>query len=162
MSVIIACEKDDICVDESADTPHLVIEFIDIAPPNDLKPVTNLLIVGVGNPVSYGLESTRSSVTVPLKIADLTTSFRFIKDFAVDDNGTPDDDSDDIFSGNEDVIEINYTNEVIYISKACGFKNIFNDVTVNFLADADNWIQNIEVITNTIENENETHVYIYH
>lgn len=157
-----ACEKDDICVDSASNTPNLVIEFIDIAPPNGVSPVTDLLIVGDGNALSYGAQATTSSITIPLKVFDNSTTYRLIKEYAVDDNGTPDDLSDDIILGNEDQIVINYTNEQVYVSRACGFKNIYNNVAVTTTTDANNWILNVEVLVNTIENGNETHIYIYH
>lgn len=162
ISFFIACEKDDICVDEAANTSNLIIEFIDIAPPNELSPVTDLLIVGDGNTFSYGIQTTTSSISIPLKVFDTTTTYRLIKEYGVDDNGTPTDTSDDIVLGNEDEIVISYTNEQVYISRACGFKNVYNNVSVVNTADTDNWILNVEVLVNTIENGNETHVYIYH
>ena len=162
ISFFIACEKDDICVDETANTSNLIIEFIDIAPPNELSPVTDLLIVGDGNALSYGVQTTTSSISIPLKVFDTTTTYRLIKEYGIDDNGTPADTSDDIVLGNEDEIIISYTNEQVYISRACGFKNVYNNVAVINTADTDNWILNVEVLVNTIENGNETHVYIYH
>ncbi len=160
--VIISCEKDDICVDEAANTPHLVIKFLSQSPPQIGKDVPNLLIVGEGNTLSYGIESTRDSILVPLKVLENNTSFRLIKDYAIDDNGTPTDTSDDFAVGNEDIVTITYETEEIYISKACGFKTIFKNVNFGFTADSDNWIATTTLLTTTIENENNAHVYIYH
>jgi len=160
----ISCEKDDICTTPNADTSHLVIRFYDQLDQETPKTVNNLLIVGVDNPldVSYVAESTRDSIAIPLRILEENTSYKLIKDYVVDDNGTPDDIIDDTATGNEDIIILNYENEELFISKACGFKNIFNDVNIAFTVDADNWILNTTVINNKIENENNAHIHIFH
>ena len=158
----ISCEKDDVCTTANADTSHLIIKFYDQLDQETLKSVTNLLVVGVDNTLSYGIESTRDSIAIPLRILENNTSYRLIKEYAIDDNGTPDDDSDDFATGNEDVIIINYVNEEIFISKACGFKNVFNDVNFGFTADSDNWILSTNVITNKIETEDNAHIHIFH
>jgi hypothetical protein len=162
LAVIISCEKDDICTDSNADTAQLVIRFYDITDTDTPKSVTNLLVVGENNNFSYDVESTRDSIAIPLRILENNTSYTLIKDYEVNDNGTPNDDTDDIITGNEDYIVINYTNNQVYISKACGFKNIFEEVTFGFDTDTDNWILNTTVENNTIENSNNAHVHIYH
>jgi len=158
----ISCEKDDICTTTNAHTAHLIIRFYDQFDQGTTKVVTNLLIVGDGNSLSYGVESTRDSIAIPLRILENNTSYKLIKDYTIDDNGTPDDNSDDTVTGNEDIVIINYENEELFISKACGFKNIFNDVNFGFTADANNWILNTTVINNKIENENNAHIHIFH
>ena len=162
LAVIIGCEKDDICTDANADTAQLVIRFYDIADTDAPKAVTNLLIIGENNSLSYGIESTRDSIAIPLRILENNTSYTLIKDYEVNNNGTPDDDTDDFATGNEDDITINYENNQVYISKACGFKNVFEDVNFGFTTDTDNWILNSTVENNTIENSNNAHVHIYH
>lgn len=162
LTVFIGCEKDDICTDSNADTAKLIIRFYDITSPETPKAVTNLLIVGDGNTLSYGLESTRDSIVIPLRILENNTTYKLIQDYAVDDNGTPTDTTDDIATGNEDEVVISYENNQIYISKACGFKNVFNDVTFGITNDTDNWILNSTVENTIIENSNNAHVHIYH
>jgi len=164
--LVISCEKDDICTTPNADTANLVINFYDQLDQTTAKAVTNLLVVGVndsgGDELSYGTVSTRESITIPLRILENNTSYRLIKDYAINDSGTPNDTTDDFETGNEDVIVINYVNEELFISKACGFKNIFNDVNFGFTADADNWILNTTVINNKIETEDNAHIHIFH
>jgi len=160
--LIISCEKDDICTTPNADTAHLVIRFHDFLNQDTPKEVTNLLILGVDNTLSYGVESTRDSIAIPLRILENNTSYRLIKDYAINDNGTPSDTSDDFATGNEDVIVLNYENEEFFISKACGFKNIFNQVNFGFDSDADNWILGSNVVNTKIENEDNAHIHIFH
>ncbi|MGB0974901.1 MAG: DUF6452 family protein [Flavobacteriaceae bacterium] len=162
LTLCVGCEKDDICTDTNADTAQLVIRFYDIAHTDTPKAVTNLLIVGENHSLSYGVESTRDSIAIPLRMLENNTSYTLIKDYEVNDNGTPDDDSDDFATGNEDDVTITYTNKQVYISKACGFKNIFKDLNFGFTADTDNWILNSTIENTTLENSNNAHVHIYH
>jgi hypothetical protein len=112
--------------------------------------------------MSYGIESSRDSISIPLKILENNTSYRLLKDYKINDNGTPNDSTDDFETYNEDKIIINYVNEEVFISEACGFKNIFNDVNFGFTEDNDNWIFNSDVVNNKIENENDAHIHIFH
>jgi hypothetical protein len=160
--LITSCEKDDICTSTDAKTSYLKIKFYNNLDRDVLKTVNNLLIVGVNNPISYGIESSRDSILIPLRILENNTSYKLIKDYTIDDNQTPDDLTDDFATGNEDEIIINYENEEVFISKACGFKNIFNNVNFGFTDDDDNWILNTSVINNIIENEIDAHIYIFH
>ena len=64
---------------------------------------------------------------------------------------------------NNDVISFTYDKEDIYISRACGYKTIFNltDNNPNSFPVSGYWIQNIIVNQPNIETENEIHVKIY-
>jgi hypothetical protein len=69
--------------------------------------------------------------------------------------------------GNTDNLEFNYTRESSYVSRACGFKTIYNlDPRIPFtLTDkepADEmWIQYVIVAQNNITYENETIIKIF-
>ncbi len=161
-SLFLSCEKDDICTTPNANTPYLIIRFYDDAENNLVKEVPNLLIQGIDNNLSYGIESTRDSIAIPLRILENNTSYSLTKDFSIDDNDTPDDSSDDIISGNPDNIIISYENESVYVSEACGYKNQYNNTAFGFAADTDNWILNTAVITSQIDHENHAHIHIFH
>lgn len=159
----LSCEKDDICTNTNANTSLLKIKFFNNLDKNTLKKVNNLLIVGVDNDFSYDTQSSsRDSISIPLRILKNNTSYRLIKDYNINDNNTPDDLTDDTATGNSDEIIINYENDQVFISKACGFKNNFINVNFGFTNDTNNWILNSSLINNKIENENNAHVYIYH
>jgi len=52
-----------------------------------------------------------------------------------------------------------------FISRACGFVANYEGVTddlTNELGSNGNWIDSIEVVVDTITNENDTHVKIFH
>jgi hypothetical protein len=146
------CEKDDICAETTPTTPKLVIEFYDAANPTELKNVTNLGIAEPTFDTGYAFNAV-SSITVPLRTNQNTTTIRFVL------NGSDTDTTNDLFND----ITFNYTTNQIYISRACGYKSNFNlDTTI--LTDVPtqpNWISSVEIIQPNVENENETHVKIY-
>ena len=167
MLTILSCEKDDICSEETATTPQLVLRFYDAITPDVIKPVSGLLIYGVNDAneavffknITIG---TKDSIAVPLRIDKNTSKLVFHLDFSIDDNDTPDDESDDVVLGNPDTVDVNYIREDIYVSRACGYKATFSNLNATVAADADNWITNITIENNTVENENAAHINIYH
>lgn len=159
---VISCERDDICVEGTPATPHLIIRFYDAANQANTKDVPNLLIVGENNSLSYGVETTTDSIAIPLRILENNTTYRLYNDYSLDDNGTPDDTSDDIINGNPDDITLNYMNNQIFVSRACGFRNTFLDTSMDLTLDADNWITTFSIENNNIENETSAHIHIFH
>jgi len=57
---------------------------------------------------------------------------------------------------------VSYTPEFIYVSRACGYKSIFNDLQNTLIIDSDNWIAGYNIIKPTVENENEAELILYH
>lgn len=164
------CERDDICAETTLTTPRLLIEFYDATSTDDLKSVPRLTIYGEGLITDPILDSDTTIVynvnasagELPLKIEDgdgdgmVTTRFVLEKDTNLRL------DADDTTNSNIDRIEITYKPEEIYVSRACGYRSIFNDLNVTFDSDGDTWINNIEIVETTIENENTVHVRIFH
>lgn len=162
-----SCEKDDICTDET--TPRLIIEFYDSANPTALKNVIDLKVKADGasdyvvfnadlevtNPLRYLFNG--SKLELPLRIAETSTTYHLILN------------STDTVNINEDILQLNYTPKNVYVSRACGYKTIFdltnpNGAVISDVTPADDlWIQplNINIITTNIETENETHIKIY-
>jgi hypothetical protein len=147
------CEKDDICADET--TPMLVIEFFDITNPTVLKNISSLKIKADGQTADFGTFSGVSKITIPLKITSNSTKYSFILNSSSTENM------------NEDFLEFNYSTQNIFVSRACGYKTIFelnSDITGAILTDkepADGlWMQNVVKVTNAITTENETHIKI--
>jgi hypothetical protein len=152
------CEKDDICTDTTPTTPRLVIEFYDNneATPT-LKKVTNLGVIAPGFTEGIGFTNV-SKIQVPLNPGSniTTTTLNFIQ------NG-----SDSITTNdNVDVLTFNYSTENIYVSRACGFKTLFNLNPTNAFVQTEPtvadgaWIKNITIVKYNLENENEIHVKI--
>jgi len=151
-----SCEKDDICDATTSTTPRLIVQFYDISNPTTLKNVTNLRIVAPGFTTGIPFSAV-SKIEVPLKTTDDTTTFNFIQNG--DDTNTTND--------NTDVIQINYTRNDVFVSRACGYKTVFTLNNPNGFLRTDAipldglWIQNYTVVTSNIETENEIHVKIY-
>jgi hypothetical protein len=156
------CEKDDICAEGTPVTPRLIIEFYDAANPTVLKNVTNLRVeeLGTGEGVVFNETldeanearylSNGNKIAIPLKTFAEISEFDFKFNYGD-------------AAENNDVISFTYGKEDIYISRACGYKTIFNSTenSPSVFPVAGYWIQNIEVIQPNIETENEVHVKIY-
>lgn len=148
-----SCEKDDICTDET--TPRLVLEFYDISNPTNLKNVVNLKITGEGQAI-LGSYNAINKIALPIDITNDTTKYSLILN------------STSLSGSNEDLLQFNYTRQNVFVSRACGYKTIFelnaapNGVIKTDAATQDTfWIQDINILTTNIETENETHIKIY-
>lgn len=168
IGITTSCEPDDICPESTPTTPSLIIDLYDQVNSENKKAVTKLLIVGVGNDdflPDYGIV-TATQIILPLKTDANSTQYKLYKDYSVNDNGTPDDDSDDFINPttNLDTITINYSREEVYVSRACGYKTIFKNVTFNVNDDGDKWIKSWEFLNEnqSVEDETATHINIFH
>ena len=164
--LFIGCERDDICPESTPTTPRLIIDFLDGANPDNKKNVFDIVVAGVGNEFileDYNFVSA-STIMLPLKTDENTTQFVVYKEAEVNDNGTPDDSSDDFVDGNSDVITINYSREQVFVSRACGYKTIFKNVTLTIEPDNDNWMLSRQPLTDnqSVEDETATHFTITH
>jgi len=171
--LVFSCEKDDICAEATSTTPRVIITFYDVNNPDDLKEVDALSIQGIDadgtvleelveDSTTSLLYATLDSIALPLNFNEegITAASRF----RITKNTDYDSDEDDTTSSNSDVIEITYTPEFIYVSRACGYKAIFEGTEVDRIEqdDDDLWIINVTTENTTIENEDEAHIYIYH
>ncbi|GAA4952408.1 DUF6452 family protein [Algibacter agarivorans] len=166
VTLSISCERDDICPDSTPTTPRLIIDLIDPDNQDDSKNVFGLVVAGVDNEfiLSEYNNVTTSTIILPLKTDDNTTQYRLIKESFVNDNTTPDDTTDDFIDGNQDIITINYSREEVYVSRACGYKTIFKNVTLTIEPDADNWMLSRQPATDnqSVEDETAAHYNISH
>jgi hypothetical protein len=149
------CEKDDICVDDT--TPRLIIEFYDDSNPANLKNVTSLEVTAVGQTDSLKVFNGVSVIELPLKSFEDMTKYSMV----LNSNST------NPLVINEDFLQFDYARENVFVSRACGYKTVYelnspNGVTLTDSATPDLlWIRNISVQTTNIENENEVHIKIY-
>lgn len=147
---ISGCEKDDIC-DAETTTPRIVIDFFNINNPSVPRNVTNLIVKSpdVENPYEGPFNSNR--ISIPLKTFTDQTVIE-LTNFG----NTP--------QANTDIITFNYSRDIIYISRACGYKTYFNlqpGLGLVLATDPNNWIQTINIVTNRIDSENEAHIQIF-
>tara|TARA_B100001057_G_scaffold341791_1_gene342659 strand:- start:2867 stop:3352 length:486 start_codon:yes stop_codon:yes gene_type:complete len=147
---LFACEPDDICLSEIDDTPKLLIGFYDKNSGN-LKEVENLKIQGLDNDQIYVFE-TIDSIGIPLINNKNLTTFNLTKNF----------EEDNVDSGNNDKIFVNYNPNWIYISRACGYITNYDIDNLIIENDIENWIIDSEIITYSIKDEENIHVKIYH
>tara|TARA_R110002050_G_scaffold24083_2_gene64237 strand:- start:26666 stop:27196 length:531 start_codon:yes stop_codon:yes gene_type:complete len=160
----ISCERDDICPESTPTTPNLIVDIYNAENIESKKNATNLLIIGVGNDEALGIYDSTNNIVLPLNTNEDTTKYILHNNYKVNDNDTPDDPSDDFAEGNPDVITINYTREDVYVSRACGYKTIFKNVTFNIEPDTDNWIQSSQPANDnqSVEDEEEAHYIIFY
>lgn len=168
IGVTISCEPDDICPESTPTTPSLIIDAYDVENPENKKAVTSLLVGGVDNDnvlPGYAIVSA-TQIILPLKTDADTTQYVLMKGAFVNNNGTPDDTSDDYYDGNTDIITINYTREEVYVSRACGYKTIYKNVTLTIEPEnnEENWIKSRQPLNDnqSVEDETETHFNIFH
>ena len=141
-----SCEKDDFCIDPI--TPNMIIRFYDATNTSNTKSVSNLSVNPEGLDVIYSNESL-DSILIPLDVTSNQIIYNFSK------------------GNNQDIITIDYDVEEVFVSRSCGFKAIFNNVTVTSDV-SNNWIIGLtETLQNTItiptiENESAAHLQIFH
>lgn len=159
-----SCEKDDICPDGTPTTPSVVVEFYDIDNPTVLKNVTNLKVIALG--MTEGIVFNASAqdesryltngnkIRLPLRTTEDNTTYRLI----LNANST------NPSLVNEDTLSFTYARTDIYVSKACGFKTVFQlnaDNPVLLPNDPNPWIGSAITQQSNIQNENQTHLKIY-
>ena len=144
--LISSCEKDDFCIEPI--TPNMIIRFYNATNISETKAVTDLTV----NP--NDLDSIYTNVSIDSIVIPLdVTSNQIIYNFS---SGT-----------NVDILTIDYEIEEVFVSRSCGFKAIFNNVTIT--SDVSNdWIIGLtETLENTItiptiNDESAAHVQIFH
>jgi hypothetical protein len=138
--IISACEKDDFCVQNPV-TPNLVLRFYDTNDRETLKPVASFYVWAEGKDTIFKDVST-DSIYIPLNSLMTETVYHLSTENTVNQ------------------FTVNYTPNEEYVSRSCGYKIIFNEVT--FTSD-NTWITDFtpETLT-TIDNQNEAHVQIFH
>ncbi|GAB5399618.1 MAG: DUF6452 family protein [Aureisphaera sp.] len=148
---IISCTKDDICEEGTSTTPSLVIEFKDANDNTLSKAVENLkvLLTDTDNTEVYSGTSD-TLISIPLNTLASFTEYQLVA------NSTDENNMD------TDLITFTYTREDVYINRACAFKAIFNELGVNVEGETSNWIQSFTIQKNTVEDETEAHLTIFH
>lgn len=157
LTIFLSCEKDNICIEDI--TPYLIIRFYDNDSPQFTKEVINIKVELDGIEGNYEDETTitqlTDSIAIPIQVTQDLTRFKLtVSKF----------DEDEILVENEDDFEIYYDRENIYVSRSCGYKTVYQDVSFILEEDNDNWIKEIETTESPLNiiDENSAHVKIYH
>ena len=144
--LVSSCEKDDFCIEPI--TPNMVIRFYNATNITQTKPVEDLSVNPEGFDELYS-NANLDSILIPLDVTSNQIIYKLSSE------------------SNIDIITINYDVEEVFVSRSCGFKAIFNNVSVT--SDVSNdWIIGLtETLENTItiptiDNETAAHVKIFH
>ncbi|AUC15344.1 hypothetical protein BTO06_09410 [Tenacibaculum sp. SZ-18] len=145
---ISACDTDDFC-EISSPTPNLILRFYDKDVNDDLKIVQRLSIIANGKTDSLYTNRSVDSISIPLNTNVTETIYTFKRN-----------ESDGNLIGNETAtLTIRYTPEEEYLSRSCGFRFIFNNLTF----EKTGWIDGLSVTTlETINSQENAHVNIFH
>jgi hypothetical protein len=152
-----SCEKDDLCTPDQAVTPRMVIEFKDALSPSEDKAVDRIQVQEIGSSDFAPLDSTGSTslddtenISIPLRTNSSTTSYNLI----LTKDGTI----------NSDNIDFSYVLEEEYVSRACGFRIIYNDLSRFQTPESTGtqWIQRAVVVQENVTNNTDIHVQIFH
>ncbi|NUY79384.1 hypothetical protein HUK80_00635 [Flavobacterium sp. MAH-1] len=151
------CERDDVCGGSTPTTPRIVVEFYDYNNTTLAKNVTNMTLKSTETDSVLTYTAT-NKVFVPLKTFDTTTTYAF----------TINDDENPNTLTFTDSLMFNYATRDVYVSRACGYKTVFDlsqDIGIPAVilnnGNPGTWIRNIVIDTHTIEFEDETHIRIY-
>lgn len=161
---LLGCEKDDICDENTATTPLLVIGFYSEDNPSVAVSVSNLTVQadGMSEPIIFnasGSETTKyyfngNQVKIPLRINESKTKYVLTINSGSDEFKKTDN------------LEFNYVSKSVYVSRACGYKTTFTLNETDGVIKTDNdipedfWIKDYEILTTNIENPNEVHLKI--
>lgn len=134
-----SCEKDDFCIDPV--TPKMILRFYNATNNTNLKSVSELYVWAEGRDSIFKGE-TLDSIYIPLDVTKSQIVYNFSR-------GTT-----------QDQLIISYDVEEEYVSRSCGFRAIFNNVTIQT---SNNWIESLNPETiPTINNETSAHVQVFH
>ena len=147
---IFNCEKDDICLEGTPGTPRLIIRFFDQNEKTIPKPLSNVTIKALSEDEDYIVFS-GDSLGIPLKLISNSTIYTFTQ-------------LDDLDNQEKvDTLKFNYKREDYYVNRACGFLSnlIFTTPALEIL-DKESMFLGFKILNDTIKNENQAHLAIYH
>ena len=147
---IFNCEKDDICIEGTPGTPRLIIRFFDQNEKIIPKPLSNVTIKALGKDEDYVVFS-GDSLGIPLKLISNSTIYTFTYLDVLDNQDKT------------DTLKFNYKREDYYVNRACGFLSnlIFTTPALEIL-DKESIFLGYKILNDTIKNENQAHLAIYH
>ena len=147
---IFNCEKDDICIEGTPGTPRLIIRFFDQNEKIIPKPLSNVTVKALSKDEDYVVFS-GDSLAIPLKLISNSTIYTFTYLDVLDNQ-------DKI-----DTLKFNYKREDYYVNRACGFLSnlIFTTPALEIL-DKESIFLGFKILNDTIKNENQAHLAIYH
>lgn len=135
-----SCEVDDICTQEVL-TPKLILTFYDATNREVRKDVDTLTVWAVDKENLYTKEK-KDSIAIPLNLNADVVKYFFNSSSVID------------------TFTIHYDRKEVFLSRSCGYK--INYTLKNETQFSENWVNDFEINTQTIENEQAVHVKIFH
>ncbi|GGF74260.1 hypothetical protein SAMN05444281_1524 [Wenyingzhuangia marina] len=140
-ATIFSCQ-DEFCLD--ATTPNLIIRFYDKDTITKTKSIKLIVRANSKDTLYNGINT--DSLSIPLDTQNNNVTYHI----SILDNPNSQED-----------ININYTTEDVFVSKACGFKSIFKDVSIT--TTHNNWLSSATpTSTFNITDQTQAHVKIFH
>ena len=147
---IFNCEKDDICLEGTPGTPRLIIRFFDQNEKIIPKPLSNVTVKALSKDEDYVVFS-GDSLGIPLKLISNSTIYTFTYLDVLDNQEKI------------DTLKFNYKREDYYVNRACGFlSNIIFTTPALEILDKESIFLGFKILNDTIKNENQAHLAIYH
>ncbi|MFT5863940.1 MAG: hypothetical protein ACI828_002608 [Flavobacteriales bacterium] len=151
--LLVSCERDDICAESTPTTALLIIRFYDADNPTEFKAASDLVVAEVG--ASTGLIFTGDSIAIPLRTDIDITTYRFTN------NANADIDADN--PPNEDLINFDYIRTEEYVSKACGFRSLYEQLGIARDGQDDgSWIRELIIDNTSVNDATAAHIRIFH
>ena len=153
LALSLSCERDDICATSTPTTPQLTMSFLDADNINETKSLNiNIYKRDKSDSITY---TDASTIQVPLRTDTTATVLVFVKNpnnLVAAEN-----------PNNADTLIFTYTPQETFISRACGYKVIFNNLSIQVNPGSDGrWIDDFIINNRTIADEDTTHVFIRH
>jgi len=139
--LIVSCEKDDICLENT--TPNLVLKFYDFE--NDT--LTKTILIDSVRVIGYELiddftATTLDSISLQLDLNAYKTAYQISSAETLD------------------TIYFSYDRNDVFVSRSCGYKAVFENLTIDSLTN--NWIKSYHINNTIIDNDTTAHINIYH
>ncbi|MGB2244918.1 MAG: DUF6452 family protein [Flavobacteriaceae bacterium] len=148
--LFLGCEKDDVCLEGTPGTPRLIIRLMDHDNPNNFKPAQGYAQeVNSSRPYVY---FNSDSIVLALDSAKPSTIYAFVFENLIANDTI------------RDTLAFNYGNRKdIYINRACGIIAEWTLSTPPVEAvNVSRWYKNASILNDTLRNENQAHLAIYH
>lgn len=156
--LILGCQRDDICPENTQTTPMLVLSFFDANERENPKSPTNLSIRAVVNDSVKTLYQriNEPTIAIPLKTNQTSTTYTF----TIFDPRNENDEQE--FIPDTDTLTFTYGTEEVYINRACAYKVIYNSLKLTVEGGEEGeWIESYSIVEPDIEDDTEAHINIF-
>ena len=149
--LVMGCEKDDVCNEGTPGTPRVVIRFYDKDNPSTLKSPSGIKVKEVNQENLYAILSS-DYIAIPMDLSKTFTRYVFILPASTATLTIA------------DTLQFNHSNRKdIYSRRACGYsaEYVLNNPAITTTGSLSWYVRSI-VQLDTIRNEEQAHLAIYH